>query len=253
MPRHLVPSMRPVMPLALLPAALIACAHQRAAEESSRSARTATAETNSIRVTASTDAWKDSRSGSARQFTPINVSVENHSGRTLSLAYHDFSLVDRTGGQYLPLVGMRAKPREAAQRSVMASAAYQHVEVYAPTSESCGRQDRLAEAPYQAFSYTGPLPLNNVGLSYTGPQPASGVFPYASGGDSRCPEQLPTPQMVTEALPEKPLPNEARTEGFVYFQAQGDRGAPAELTMNLVDAETGQSFGQVELNFPAND
>ena len=88
-----------LMPLALLPVALIACAHQRAAEESSRTARTATAETNSVLVTASTDAWKDSRSRSAPLFTPIKVSVENHSGRTLSLAYHDFSLVDRTGAQ----------------------------------------------------------------------------------------------------------------------------------------------------------
>jgi len=245
--------MRRLMPLALLPVAVIACAHQRAAEDGSRSARTATAETNSVRVTASTDAWKDSRSRSAHPFTPIKVSVENHSGRTLSLAHHDFSLVDRTGAQYLPLVGMQAKPHEAALRSVMASAAYQHVEVYAPTSESCGRQDRLADAPYQAFSYTGPLPVNNVALSYTGPQPASGVFPYASSGDSRCPEQLPTPQMVTEALPEQSLADEARAEGFVYFQTQGDRGSPARLTMNLVDAATAQSFGQVELNFPASD
>jgi len=242
-----------LMPLALLPVALIACAHQRAAEESSRTARTATAETNSVLVTASTDAWKDSRSRSAPLFTPIKVSVENHSGRTLSLAYHDFSLVDRTGAQYLPLVGMRAKPQEASLRSVMGSAAYQHVEVYAPTGESCGQQDRLAAAPYQAFSYTGPLPLNNVALSYTGPQPASGVFPYASSGDSRCPEQLPTPQMVTEALPERPLADQERAEGFVYFQAQGDRGSPARLTMNLVDAATAQSLGQVELNFPATD
>lgn len=254
MPRHLVPSMRQVMPLALLPAALFACAHQKAMEESSRAGRAAVAEVNGIRVMASADAWKDSRSRPAHPFTPIKVSVENHSGRTLSLAYHDFSLADRAGAQYLPLVGMRAKPPEGPQRSVMASAAYQHVEVYAPISESCGRQDRLVDAPYQAFSYTGPLPVNNVALSFTGPQPASGVVPYAStGGDSWCPEQLPTPQMVTEALPEKALASEARAEGFVYFQAQGDRGVPAQLTMNLVDASTGQSFGRVELNFAAND
>lgn len=253
MPRHLVRSMRPVMPLALLPVALIACAHQRAVEKSSGTTKAAVAEANGIRVMASANAWKGSRSPSA-QFTPIQVSIENHSGRTLSLAYHDFSLTDQNGAQYLPLVAMRAKSREAPHESVMASAAYQHVEVYAPTSESCGRQDRLADAPYQAFSYTGPLPVNNVALSYAGPQPASGVFPYAStSGDSRCPEQLPTPQMVTEALPEKPLAGEARAEGFVYFQAQGDRGSPARLTMNLVDAATGQSFGLVQLNFAAND
>jgi len=240
------------MPLALLPAALFACAHQKAMEDT-RTAKAAVAEVNGIRVMASADARKDSRS-SAHPFTPIKVSLENHSGRMLSVAYHDFSLADRTGAQYLPLVGMRAKPQEATQRSVMASAAYQHVEVYAPIIESCGRQDRLVDAPYQAFSYTGPLPVSNVSLSYTGPQPVSGVFPYAStGGEPRCPEQLPTPQMVTEALPEKPLASEARAEGFVYFQAQGDRGAPAQLTMNLVDASTGQSFGRVELNFATND
>jgi hypothetical protein len=249
MRRYLAPSMRP---LALLPVVLIACAHQRAAEESSRTAKTAAAEANGVRVTTSADAWKDSRSRSAQSFTPIKVSVENHSGRTLSLAYHDFSLADRSGAQYLPLL-MRNKSREAPHGSVMASAAYQHVEVYAPTSESCGGQDRLVDAPYPAFSYTGPLPAGTVALSYTGPQPASNVFPYAAGGDSWCPEQLPTQQMVAEALPEKPLPSEARVEGFVYFQAQGDRGSPARLTMNLVDAATGQPFGRVELNFAASD
>ncbi len=241
MPRHLVPSMRPLMPLALLPITLIACAHQRAVEQSSAAARAAVAEMNGVRVTASVDSWKGKGSRSAHQFTPIQISIENHSGRTLLVAYHDLSLTDRTGAQYLPLLAMRDKSRAALHGSLMGSAAYQHMEVYAPTTESCGRQDRLVDAPYQAFSYAGPLPSGNV-------------FPYAStSGDSWCPEELPTPQMVTEALPEKPLPNEARTEGFVYFQAQGDRGSPAQLAMNLVDAATGQSFGRVELNFVAND
>jgi len=244
MPRHLISSFRSVIRLVLLPVALIGCAHQKAAEDGSRAAKTVAAEANGVRVMASADEWKGSRSRSAHQFTPIQVRIENHSGRALSVAYHDFSLADRTGAQYLPLAAMRLNPYQARYGSLMASAAYQRAQVYAPTNEPCGRQDRLVDAPYQAFSYTGPLPSSSGG----------GVFPYAStGGDSWCPEQLPTPQMITEALPEKTLDSEARTEGFVYFQAQGDRGSPALLTMNLVDAATGQSFGQVELNFATND
>ena len=80
MARSLVPSMRPVLALALLPVALIACAHQRAMEESSRTARAAVAEVNGIRVTASADAWKDSRSGSAHQFTPIKLALKITAG-----------------------------------------------------------------------------------------------------------------------------------------------------------------------------
>ena len=230
-------------PVALLPIALIACAHQPAkpvAQESS-GATTAVAEANGVRVLASADSWEGKRSRSAHQFTPIQVTIENHSGRALRVAYQDFSLTDRAGAQYLPLLAMKDKSYQALHGSLMASAPYQPMAVYAPTSEPCGRQDRLVDAPYQAYSYAGPLPAGNV-------------FPYAStSGDSWCPEQLPTPQMVTAALAEKPLPNDARAEGFVYFQAQGDRGAPGQLTMNLVDAVTGQPFGRAELRFAAND
>ncbi len=241
MHRHLVSSKRPLMPIALLPVALVACAHQRVVEQSSGTARAAVAEVNGVRVMASADSWEGKGSRSAHQFTPIQVTIENHSGRNLRVAYHDFSLTDRSGAQYLPLVAMKDKSHEALHGSLMASAPYQPMAVYVPTNEPCGRQDRLVNAPYQTYSYAGPLPAGNV-------------FPYAStSGDSWCPEQLPTPQMVTAALAEKPLANDTRAAGFVYFQAQGDRGSPGQLTMNLVDAASGQSFGRVELNFTAND
>src|SRR5262245_21977483 len=138
-----ISSIRSLMRLVLLPVALIGCAHQKAAEESSRTARTAAAEANGVRVMASAEAWKSSRSRSAHQFTPIQVSIENHSGRSLRVAYHDFSLADRTGAQYLPLAAMRLNPYQARYGSLMASAAYQRAQVYAPTNEPCGRQDRL--------------------------------------------------------------------------------------------------------------
>ena len=123
----------------------------------------------------------------------------------------------------------------------MSDAAYQHLDVYAPLTEPCGGQDRLADVPYSAFSYTGPLP-------------SGGVFPYAAaGGTSVCPEELPTGQMARAALPEKPLPNGANADGFLYFQGQGDRKAPAKLTMKLVDAVNGQPFGELELRLAANE
>jgi hypothetical protein len=64
-----------------------------------------------------------------------------------------------------------------------------------------------------------------------------------------CDEPLPTRDMVEQALPEGTLENGGTVAGFLYFHDVSDRERQVLLQARLVDASTGQPFGQLTIPF----
>jgi hypothetical protein len=63
------------------------------------------------------------------------------------------------------------------------------------------------------------------------------------------PEQLPTQDMLSKALPEGAVQDNGKVAGFIYFQGVGNRESSVTFAMNLVDPSNGQSLGQVSIPF----
>lgn len=60
---------------------------------------------------------------------------------------------------------------------------------------------------------------------------------------------LPTEDMVQKALPEGVLDPGGRVEGFLYFEPVNPELAQVFFTADLVNAETGETFGDVRISF----
>ena len=197
---------------------------------------TAVADVQGVRVLVAADAWKRPES-LADQLTPIQITVENHSGRPLQLLYPDIILSSGSGARYSPLAATRDEAAPYRFGSVMRSAVYQPAAVYVPVMSRCSNQERLTDTPYPAHSYPGVTP-------------SGGVFPYtAPEQDPSCPENVASAEMLAQALPQGVVQNNARVAGFIYFQGVSDRESSVQLQINLVDANTGQSFGRVSIPF----
>src|SRR6516162_9241762 len=136
-----------------------ACAHatlkpQAPAQTMPGKQDTAVADVQGVHVLVAGDAWT-ARDSLADQFTPVQITVENHSGRPLQLQYADFILGGGTGAQYSPLAAPKELGPSYRFGSVMKSAAYQPAAIYVPVTSRCANQERLADAPYPAYSYPG--------------------------------------------------------------------------------------------------
>jgi hypothetical protein len=198
---------------------------------------TAVADVQGVHLLVAGDAWT-ARDSLADQFTPVQITVENHSGRPLQLLYAHLTLSGGTGARYSPLEAPKELGPSYRFGSVMKSAAYQPAAIYIPVTSRCTNQERLADAPYPSYSYPGATPYDSV-------------FPYAAPQqhDPSCPAIVPSARMLDEALPQGVVQNDERVDGFIYFEDVGDRESTAQLQMNLVDANTGQSFGHVTIPF----
>src|SRR6266849_2693664 len=63
------------------------------------------------------------------------------------------------------------------------------------------------------------------------------------------PKELPTKDMLAEALPAGVLQPGGRVSGFVYFQGIADRETRVKFEMDLVDANSSEALGHVSLPF----
>ncbi len=191
-----------------------------------------------VRVFVAGGAWNRHGSQAIDNFTPVQIAIENHSGRALRIAYANFLLEGGTGARYFALAPAGESDKSIDRfRSLMGSAAYQPIAVYVPMGGNRPNQERLVDAPYRSYSYAGPT----VGRD---------AFVYASQApDTSWPEGLPTAEMLAATLPAGPVENNQRAAGFVYFQGVGNRESRVNFEMILVDASNGQPFGRVSIPF----
>jgi hypothetical protein len=210
--------------------ALSACAHypvikpEPSVPRAPGNQNVAIADNAGVRVLVAGDAWKGDPSNLAEIFTPVHLTVENHSGKALRIMYSDFALTGSTGFRY------------AAIPPLLARGAVAQVSPVPPRFYA----DRFYIAGHYGYYYPALTP-------WTYP------FPYDPWYFDRYygywQEPLPTPDMLAEALPEGAIQDSGRVAGFLYFQDVAKMESRVNFEMNLVDASTGQSFGSVAIPF----
>jgi len=95
------------------------------------------------------------------------------------------------------------------------------------------------QSPYAGFE------LDPMGVM--GPQPIDDAY-YGSS-----PEQLPTPDMISQALPEGLVQDGGNVTGFLYFPSVTGSEPAVELDMTLSDASDGEAFGHIAIPFQTSE
>lgn len=190
------------------------------------------AEAQGVRLIADGTAWKGSPRNLETRLTPVELRVENHSGRTLSIRYAHFDLVGASKFHYAALSPMLMQ--EANDQGPTCVAGYTPRPYW-----SVGATWGPRRGWYQRQRAWWPSPFYD---------PFYDPF-YGPRSYVRCEEPLPTQDMMDRALPEGTLEDEGTVSGFLYFQGVGDRERQVILQAQLVDAKTNQPFGELSIPF----
>jgi hypothetical protein len=193
------------------------------------------AEASGVRLIADGSAWKGHPSNLERRLTPVEIRLENHSGRTLSVRYTAFDLQGESRFEYAALAPMSLKDSPDAQPVCVTG--------YTPGYWSLGAS--WGWGPRRGWRYGAPWRRPWASPFYD-PfyDPFYGPAPYV-----RCDEPLPTRDMMQRALPEGTLDNGGTVSGFLYFQGVGERERQVTLQAHLVDATTGEPVAQLSIPF----
>ncbi len=178
--------------------------------------------------------------------TPVHVTLENRSGRTVRLAYQDFALRGGTGVRYaaLPPFSIPAAVGDAAAPGTVVLADYHPAKPVTPHPPPRPVHPRIHVhrffvAPPYAGVYVG-FPL--------WPHLWAWNAAYYAQWRPLWPSALPSDDMLQRALPEGALEDGGVVSGFVYFQHAG-REANVTLELSLHDAQTGDALGTAALPF----
>jgi len=194
-------------------------ANRVAGEENS-----AVAEVAGVRAVVNGNTWSGEPANLEDQFTPIQVTIENHSGRPLRVRYNEFALVSASGFHYAAL------PPYKIEGSVVTLAATRPFFPY--TGFHVAPYYRMA-TPYWA-PWDGPFAFDSI---YYGR-----YYPLW-----RVP--LPTEDMLRKAIAEGALDDGGSLSGFLYFQRVGGNVNRVNFNFDLVDARTGETFGTIRIPF----
>ncbi|HTE46103.1 MAG TPA: hypothetical protein VK636_12705 [Gemmatimonadaceae bacterium] len=182
-----------------------------------------------VRVVARAGAWQWQPRDLETKATPILLELRNDAKYPVSVRYNRISLTDADGHRFAVM----------APYDVDGSLS----EAYTVRNPFYGF-DRFTVAPYLSrwyprFSrYAGAFALDRSYYS-----------PYAT----RYREiKLPTVDMVQRALPEGVLSPGGHATGFVYFEALHRDAKTLTLTVDIVDASTGELVNTAHIPFVAN-
>lgn len=244
--------MRIAAPAILLTSLLVSCAHG----PELKPAPTATvprgedfaavASVAGVKVTVDADAWY----GQPRKLdtvVPLELTIENRSGRPLRVRYREMALVGPHGSRFAAL------PPLSINGTALVSSPFEDSDSPAGIGGS-GLNPMPLEGPLDpGFAYDGYYVSPTYGTFWRRPAPWRGPFAadplYYDTWSSRWPVALPTEDMVAKALPEGVLAHGGRVSGFVYFQDVPESVARVDFQLELVDAESGKTLGTVRLPF----
>lgn len=195
---------------------------------------TVMAEAHGVRLLAAGSSWTGYPRDLDRRLTPVEVRLENHSGRPLNVRFEHFALVGEASHAALP-------PRATDGTFTTHPASFPHPNTYAT-----GRGMR--GSPLARQSMEGGKSLD---LTYS---PSNGATPSAGPPCISCMPPsyalvLPTADMLKQSLREGPLAHEGTRTGFLYFEELGGHERQVELRATLVDANTGEAFGTLSIPF----
>jgi hypothetical protein len=187
-----------------------------------------------VRVVAQSQAWPG-MSEVKSEVTPLRVVMENNSSMPVRIRYDEFALVGPQGMRYaaLPPYGVEGTVTEP----VLA-------EGYTPVTSPAFTYNNFYVAPYYASAYPTMTP-------YADPFYYDPVYydRYYTAWESIA---LPTEEMIAEVLPEGVLDPGGRVEGFLYFERVDPDTPRVRFRADLVNANTGEEFGEVSIPFTVN-
>lgn len=226
--------MRYVLPLALLVAA--GCSGPGTALDPAPAAETVGPDTavdrvDGVRMTAETGAW-DGLARVTTEVTPIRVTIENDGAAPLRLRYDDFALVSPQGRRYaaLPPYGVEGDVTDPTL-----------VDAYAPVATPGFAYSGFQVAPYYSSVYPS---VTAYGGAF-GYDPAYYDRYYTVYRDI----ELPTQEMVAEALPEGVISPGGRVSGFLYFERVPPSAPRVRFRADLTAAESNAAFGEISIPF----
>jgi len=206
----------------------------------------ATAQVSGVRVLVSGDKWNADPQNLGDVFTPVQVTIDNNSNRALRLSYEEFKLNGSTGFVHAALPPLKAKGvvNEASSRETKPSI------VFADYRRPAASGPVILPAQ---FEHDGFYVAPHLGYGYPGYEAWPGAFPYDplyyDQYYAYWPEQLPTKDMLNDALLEGAVQNAGKVTGFLYFQPVTASEPRVSFEMDLIDANNGQTFGHVSIPF----
>jgi hypothetical protein len=221
------------LPTLLLALGLTACAQAPVLKPASSANRVtgesaaATTVSQGVRVTADGGAWKGDRKALGA-VTPLEVTIQNDSGRPLRVRYREFVLITPDN-----LAITALSPLAKGTQGVGGS------------GEPSGIEAR--------FESTGFLVAPALGGVYPGLGIWQGPFAFdpleTEIGGAIWPAELPTTDMVEQSIPQGVLMPEGKVTGFFFFREIPEGTRQVSFRAELYDAGTEQSFGNVEIPF----
>ena len=208
----------------------------------------ARAKAGDIDVVVAAQAWHGDPANLEAYVTPMRVRIENHGHRPVKVAYPLFALVTSDGFHHSAM-----SPFEVSRPG---SPSVGPTENAAPEGSTSGTPPPLMSPHYEYHHFRVAPHLHGWYSSIAvWPEPFYdplwGPYPYDWYVTWR--PALPTREMVEEALPEGVVDPDGTVEGFLYFQRLREDVTEATFTMKLVDAETGEAFGEVRVPFVSED
>ncbi len=195
-----------------------------------------------VRLVADGDAWRGNPGNLEQRVTPVEVRLENHSGRPLRVKYGDFALVGESRFRYSAIPPLALRDTAVSQAPETGTGGAGSVGLawstgWGPYSSRYGYGYGRGRGRF--WGWPGGFYDPFWGSPFYGPY----AYPY------RHPEPLPTQDMLNKALPEGTLEDGGTVVGFLYFQGVADREASVTLQAKLVDANTGEAFGSLGIPF----
>lgn len=189
----------------------------------------AVTEAHGVRLIADGDGWDGYPKNLERRLTPVEVRLENHSGRALRVRYEHFDVEGATRFHYAAIPPLSLDENSDGSEPICTASAW-------PRDYRWGWYGRGWEArPYRPWWST---PLYDPYYD-----------PFFSPQHMRCEQPLPSKDMLEQALPEGTLENGGSVAGFLYFQNVSEREKQVTLQAQLVDARTGEPFGSLSIPF----
>jgi hypothetical protein len=207
----------------------------------------ALAEVEGVRLVADGAAWKGSPSDLENIVTPVEVRLENQSGRPLRIEYDHFVLEGSSRFQYAAL-----SPFELREEGLAMGGSGDEAGNVA-LSMGMGMGVGGPWPAWRSGPFVGGYAWGPLGRGWYDPFYDPWYDPFFGGpyarGNWRPPEPLPTRDMVRRALPEGTLQPGDSVAGFLYFQDVSEREGSVTLQVRLVDARTGEQFGTLSIPF----
>jgi hypothetical protein len=169
-------------------------------------------------VTVDGSAWRGTPVWLPNQVTPVLVTIENQSGRPLTISADRISLIGRSGVSYRAMPVLPPDPEVAA-------------------SEVRFTAHDFYVAPYEVQMYPQLAAWPELPFD-----PA-----YYERNYSYWPQGLPSRDMVSRAVPDGVLADGGKVSGFVFFPALPKTEKKVQFNVQLMDTERGRPLAEARV------